>query len=118
MGFPEAIAGAELAERARQQAVKFGVELLMMHEGVHATFAGGKIDVRLADGTFLKAKANICATGIEYRSLRIPDEQRLLNAAAYYGAAPSEAPMCRGKKAFIVGGGNSAGQEAMDFRRR
>jgi thioredoxin reductase (NADPH) len=117
MGFPDGIAGAELAERARQQAVKFGVELLMMHEGVHATFAGGKIEVRLADGTFMKAKANICATGIEYRSLGIPDEQRLQNAGVFYGAAPSEAPMCRGKKVFIIGGGNSAGQAAMNFAR-
>ena len=117
MGFPQGIAGAELAERARQQAVKFGVELLMMREGVHATFVNGKIEVNLADGTLLRARANICATGIEYRSLGLPDEQRLLNAGLYYGAGASEAPMCTGKKIFIVGGGNSAGQAAMNFAR-
>jgi thioredoxin reductase (NADPH) len=117
MGFPNGIAGAELAERARQQAVKFGVELLMMREGVHATFVNGKIEVNLADGSLLTARANICATGIEYRNLGIPDEQRLLNCGLFYGAGASEAPMCTGKKVFIVGGGNSAGQAAMNFAR-
>jgi thioredoxin reductase (NADPH) len=117
MGFPDGIAGAELAERARQQAVKFGIELLMMREGMHATFVNGKIEVNLADGSLLTARANICATGIEYRSLGIPDEQRLLNAGVFYGAGASEAPMCNGKRVFIVGGGNSAGQAAMNFSR-
>ena len=117
MGFPNGIAGAELAERARQQAVKFGIELLMMREGVHATFVNGKIEVTLADGSRLTARANICATGIEYRNLGIPDEQRLLNAGLFYGAGASEAPMCSGKRVFIVGGGNSAGQAAMNFAR-
>ncbi|KVN03040.1 NAD(P)/FAD-dependent oxidoreductase [Burkholderia diffusa] len=117
MGFPDGIPGAELAERARQQAVKFGVELLMMREGVHATFADGKIRVDLADGSILTARANICATGIEYRSLGLPDEARFLNAGLFYGAGSSEAPMCEGKHVFIVGGGNSAGQAVMNFAR-
>jgi thioredoxin reductase (NADPH) len=115
MGFPQGIAGAELAERARQQAVKFGVELLLMREGVRATFTHGKIEVNLADGSLLRARANICATGIEYRSLGLPDEQRLLNSGFFYGAGASEAPMCHGKKVFVVGGGNSAGQAVMNF---
>ncbi|MFL9897975.1 MULTISPECIES: NAD(P)/FAD-dependent oxidoreductase [Paraburkholderia] len=115
MGFPQGIAGAELAERARQQAVKFGVELLLMREGIRATFTNGKIEVSLADGSLLRARANICATGIEYRSLRVPGEQRLLNSGLFYGAGASEAPMCDGKKVFVVGGGNSAGQAVMNF---
>ncbi|WP_041492841.1 NAD(P)/FAD-dependent oxidoreductase [Burkholderia lata] len=117
MGFPEGIPGAELTERARQQAVKFGVELLMMREGVHASFVDGKIRVDLADGSILTARSNICATGIEYRSLNVPDEQKFLNAGLFYGAGSSEAPMCEGKEVFIVGGGNSAGQAAMNFSR-
>jgi thioredoxin reductase (NADPH) len=117
MGFPEGVPGAELAERARQQAVKFGVELLMMREGIHATFVDGKIRVNLADGSILTAKSNICATGIEYRSLGLPDEDKFLNAGLFYGAGSSEAPMCDGKPVCIVGGGNSAGQAAMNFSR-
>jgi len=48
---------------------------------------------------------------------RIPDEQRLLNAGPLCGAGASEAPRCAGKKVFIVGGGNSTGQAAMNFAR-
>ena len=65
MGFPQGIAGAELAERARQQAVKFGVELVMMQEGIRAEFHDNRIWVDLADGSKMVARANICATGVE-----------------------------------------------------
>src|SRR5438105_1924859 len=67
MGFPRGIAGAELAERARQQAVKFGIELLMMQEGVRGEFHDNRIWVDLADGSIMVARANICATGVEWR---------------------------------------------------
>ena len=49
---------------------------------------------KLADGSILVARANICATGIEYRSLGLPEEPAFLNAGLFYGAGSSEAPMC------------------------
>ena len=113
MGFPEGVSGAQLAERARQQAVKFGVDVLHMREGVNAVFRDGRIVVDLADGSLMTARANICATGIEWRRLDLPNEARLLGAGLFYGAGASEAPMCGGETVFIVGGGNSAGQAAM-----
>src|SRR5271169_5185875 len=67
MGFPQGINGADLAERARQQAVKFGVELLMMREGVKSTFHDQRIWTDLADGGTMVARANVCATGVEWR---------------------------------------------------
>jgi hypothetical protein len=76
LGFPEGISGAELAERARQQASKFGIEFLMMREGVKAVFHDDRIHVDLADGSQLVARANICATGIEWRRLDLPDEAK------------------------------------------
>jgi thioredoxin reductase (NADPH) len=50
MGFPQGISGAELAERARQQALKFGVEILLLSEGISGSFKNNRIYVDLADG--------------------------------------------------------------------
>jgi thioredoxin reductase (NADPH) len=115
MGFPDGISGARLAERARQQAVKFGAEILHLREGVNAEFRDGGIQVDLADGTRMMAKANICATGIEYRRLELPNESRFLGAGVFYGAGASEAPLCVNQTVYVIGGGNSAGQAAIHF---
>jgi thioredoxin reductase (NADPH) len=117
MGFPEGIGGAELAERARQQAVKFGVELLLMREGIKAEFKNNRIYVDMADNSKMIARANICATGVEYRRLNLANEDRFLNLGLFYGAGASEAPMCQDQHIFVIGGGNSAGQAVMYFSR-
>jgi thioredoxin reductase (NADPH) len=115
MGFPKGISGAELAERARQQALKFGVEILLLGEGIKGTFYNNRIHVDLANGDKMIAKANICATGVEYAKLNIPNEKLFFNAGIYYGAGAGEACFCKGRDVFIVGGGNSAGQAASYF---
>ncbi len=115
MGFPDGIAGAELAERARQQAVKFGVEILLLREGVKAEFKNRKIHVDMADGNKMIAKANICATGVEYRKINLENEDKFINKGVYYGAGASEAFLCQDRHIFVIGGGNSAGQAAMYF---
>ncbi|MEQ8524700.1 NAD(P)/FAD-dependent oxidoreductase [Gracilimonas sp.] len=115
LGFPSGISGADLAERARQQAVKFGCEILLLREGVHAEFIDGKIHADLADGGKIIAKTNICATGVEYQRLNIANEDKFLGAGIFYGSGASEAPMCSGQTVFVIGGGNSAGQAAMNM---
>lgn len=115
LGFPEGISGAELAERAREQACKFGVEILLARAGVRAEFPPGMGIGYLEDGTRIVAHASICATGVEYRRLGLADENRLLGAGVYYGAGASEAALTAGEEVYIVGGGNSAGQAAMHF---
>ncbi|MGQ7243540.1 NAD(P)/FAD-dependent oxidoreductase [Salinicola sp. V024] len=115
LGFPDGTSGADLADRARQQAVKFGAELVMMSEGVKAHFDNDHIHVRLADGESLTAKSNICATGVEYRRLGVADEARYLGRGLFYGAGAAEAPYCSNEHVFVVGAGNSAGQAVMHF---
>ncbi|MGH9343659.1 MAG: NAD(P)/FAD-dependent oxidoreductase [Terriglobia bacterium] len=117
LGFPTGISGADLAQRAREQACRFGAEILLLREGVRGEFLPGKGVGYLADGTKIIARATICATGVEYRRLNLPNENRLLGAGVYYGAGVSEAMLCGNDHVVVVGGGNSAGQAAMQFAR-
>jgi thioredoxin reductase (NADPH) len=115
LGFPEGISGAQLAERARDQACKFGAEFLLARAGVRAEFTTGKGVGYLEDGTKIVARASLCATGIVYGRLGLENEDRLFGAGVYYGAGASEAGLCGGEHVFVVGGGNSAGQAATHF---
>jgi thioredoxin reductase (NADPH) len=115
LGFPEGISGAELFERAREQAARFGAEILLNREGVRGEFQPGKGIGHLADGTKIVARASVCATGIEYRRLGLAGEDRLRGRGVYYGAGASEAALCVNEHVVIVGGGNSAAQAALHF---
>ena len=117
LGFPDGIAGAQLAERARNQACRFGAEILLGREGVRGEFTPGKRIGHLADGTKLAARAAICATGIEYRRLHVENEDRFYGAGLYYGAGASEAQFCINDRVVIVGGGNSAAQATLHMSR-
>lgn len=117
LGFPEGISGAELADRARRQACRFGAEILLQREGVRGEFKPGKGIGYLADGTKIVARACICATGVNYRRLGLPNEERFFGAGIYYGAGASEASLCANSCVVVVGGGNSAAQAALHFAR-
>ncbi len=117
LGFPEGICGAELAERSREQACRFGAEILLGREGIRGEFLPGKRVGYLADGTKLVARAAICATGVDYRHLGLQNEEKFLGKGVYYGAGSSEALLCGNEHVIVVGGGNSAGQAAMHFCR-
>jgi thioredoxin reductase (NADPH) len=115
LGFPAGISGAELADRAREQACRFGTEILLSREGVRGELQPGKQVGYLADGTRIVSRAGICATGVEYAHLGLPNEEEYIGAGVYYGAGASEASLIRTEHVFVVGGGNSAGQAAMHF---
>src|SRR4029079_3273389 len=102
---------------AREQACKFGAEILLGREGVRGELQPGKRIGYLADGTKLVAKSAICATGIEYRRLELPNEEKLHGAGVYYGAGASEAQFCTGDRVAIVGSGNSAAQATLHMSR-
>ena len=115
LGFPDGVSGADLAARAREQAAKFGAEMLVLRDVVSGETEGDSFRTELSDGNVLRSTCVLCATGVEWRRLDVPGVDRLLHAGVYYGSAISEAPGLRGKDVFVVGGGNSAGQAAMRF---
>jgi thioredoxin reductase (NADPH) len=115
LGFPEGISGVDLAERARRQAEKFGAEMLVLREVTAGGVVDGLFRSKLSDGTSVRSRCVLCASGVSWRRLEAPGIERLLHAGVYYGAAISEARGVRDKDVFVVGAGNSAGQAAMNF---
>jgi thioredoxin reductase (NADPH) len=69
--------------------------------------------VRLAEGSSIRARAVIIATGAEYRRPPLSNLSQFEGAGVYYTAMPMEAQLCVGEDIIVVGGGNSAGQAAV-----
>ena len=115
LGFPNGISGDELSERALKQAVRFEAEIAMTREVTSVYPLGDQYCVELDGGDRVTARSVVLATGVEWRRLRFRGEDRLLSRGVLYGAARMEANSVAGKKVYIVGGGNSAGQAAVFF---
>jgi thioredoxin reductase (NADPH) len=113
LGFPNGVSGAQLTERARLQAGKFGAEVLTAREVTGLEVNGSGRTVRFSDGTAIGAHTVILATGVSYRQLTAPGLTELTGCGVYYGAALTEAANCKGQDVYIVGGANSAGQAAV-----
>src|SRR6478752_5078045 len=117
LGFPNGISGSELATRATVQARRFGAELLLARPLVDVSADGPGHVAELSDGTLIRGRAVVFASGVEWRRLDVPGVDDLLGAGVYYGAGPSEALACTGSQVVVVGGGNSAGQAVVRFSR-
>jgi thioredoxin reductase (NADPH) len=112
-GFSRGISGAHLAFRSFQQAWSFGAEFVFMREAVGLSVNGSERLLSLSDGSQVRGRSVVVATGVDYRRLEIPELEQLVGRGVYYGAAVAEAPAMAGKPVFVVGGGNSAGQAAL-----
>ena len=117
LGFPQGISGSELATRASAQARRFGAELLLARPLVDILSDDDGYLARLSDGTEVRTRTVLAASGVDWRRLDLDGLDELLGAGVYYGAGPSEAVSCRGCRVAVVGGGNSAGQAAVRFSR-
>ena len=115
LGFPGGISGSDLANRAFQQAKRFGTEIVVTRsvESIEPVSEGHL--VRLDGGDVVKTKTIVLATGVTWRRLEADGAERLVGRGVYYGAARTEALGTRGKDVYLIGGGNSAGQAAMFF---
>ncbi|MEU8590069.1 FAD-dependent oxidoreductase [Streptomyces sp. NPDC048664] len=117
LGFPDGVSGAQLTDRARRQAKKFGAEILTAREVCALEVNGAARIVRFSDGSAIAAHSVILATGVSYRQLQAPGLAELTGCGVYYGSSLTEAPACSGQDVYIVGGANSAGQAAMYLSR-
>ena len=72
LGFPGGLSGADLTDRATQQARKFGAEMLLVRDVAGLEARDGTHVLRLGDGSELAAHAVVVATGVEYRRLEAP----------------------------------------------
>ncbi|WP_394363267.1 FAD-dependent oxidoreductase [Amycolatopsis sp. SB7-3] len=115
LGFPDGVSGAQLTDRARRQALKFGAEVLTARDVVGLEARGSARVVMFGDGTEISAHSVVLASGVTYRALEAPGVAELAGRGVYYGSAATEAPECKGEHVYIVGGANSAGQAAVFF---
>lgn len=115
LGFPQGLSGAMLAQRATDQALRLGAEILTTQEVVGVRVEDPYRIVQLDDGSELSCRALVIATGVTVRKLDVPGAERLTGAGIYYGAALTEAAHYRDDHVYVLGGANSAGQGAMFF---
>jgi thioredoxin reductase (NADPH) len=112
LGFPTGISGNALAQRAFNQAEKFGAQVVVARTAVKLHCDEHPYRVEMSDGESVRARAVVVATGAEYRKLDLPDLAKFEGVGVYYGATFIEAQRCSTQAVIVVGGGNSAGQAA------
>ncbi len=117
LGFPDGVSGAQLTDRARRQATRFGAEMLTARDVVGLEVNGSARTVRFADGASIDAHTVILATGVSYRQLTAPGLDGLTGRGIFYGSSLTESSGCAGQDVYIVGGANSAGQAAVYLAR-
>ncbi len=109
-GFVDGVAGLELAESLRKQAERFGAKIELGEVLSISDNSGFKI-INTTDG-IIKAKSVLIATGSEYKKLGIPGELEYYGRGVHY-CATCDGAFYRDKRLVVVGGGNSAVQEAI-----
>src|SRR5919112_5447425 len=118
LGFPRGISGMRLAQRARNQALRFGTQFYT-GQVVEELRVGrdGAPHVLCTDSGEVRARSVVIASGVAYRKLRVEPIEELVGVGVYYGAAMTAAREMEDQDVFVVGGGNSAGQAAVHLSR-
>ncbi|HKP17290.1 MAG TPA: FAD-dependent oxidoreductase [Gaiellaceae bacterium] len=113
-GFPDGVSGGELAQAAHDQARRLGAEIVVGTEMFESwPEPDGRVALQLSDGSVVRGRALIGATGSHYRRLDAEGVDDLIGVGVYYGTAPNDLVFHRGDDVFVVGGANSAGQAAL-----
>ncbi len=117
LGFPAGLSGLDLTRRALTQAQRFGTEILGTQEVKSLRAQDPYRIIVLDDGTEIVAKAVLITTGASFHMLDIPGAAELTGKGVYYGAAYTEALNFKDQDVFVVGGANSAAQNALFLAR-
>ncbi|MDI9571200.1 MAG: thioredoxin-disulfide reductase [Pseudomonadota bacterium] len=113
-GIPDGINGFELMERFQRQAVKFGLEVVAADATTLESrpYEGKALWMVRADNLSYQARAVIMATGAYWRKLGVPGEEEFAGRGVSY-CATCDGPFYRNREVVVVGGGNTAVQEAI-----
>ncbi|TXN30644.1 FAD-dependent oxidoreductase [Lacisediminihabitans profunda] len=117
LGFARGISGADLSERAYQQAWAFGARFAHTREVVGMSVEPDGFRLEVAPDDHLLARSVVLASGVTYRRITVPELAPFVGSAVFYGASAVEAKAQTGRIVHIVGGGNSAGQAALHLAR-
>ncbi len=110
-GFPQGIAGYELGPATQEQAMNAGVAMLM-DTATNITIDGDYLQITGDGGDSYRGKAVIMAAGSSLRTLGIPGEEEF-NGRGVSHCATCDGPMYMGQTVAVVGGGDSAADEAL-----
>ena len=113
-GFADGIEGMKLAEQLEAQARRFGAEIAL--GDVSAIRDAGDYKIVVVDGREVKARSVLIATGSDYNKLGVPGEAELYGRGVHY-CATCDGAFYRDQKLAVIGGGNSAVQEAIFLTR-
>lgn len=110
-GFPEGITGMDLADNLWKQAERFGAKFEFGEVQSIKKNDNGIIELKTTSGD-MSARSVLIATGSDWKKLGAPGEQEFYGKGVHY-CATCDGPIYRDKKLVVVGGGNSAVQEAI-----
>jgi thioredoxin reductase (NADPH) len=116
-GFPHGVEGGLLMERTCEQAWLMGAQIVFAQRVVALERGEGCRVLRLLDGSELRARSVVIATGIDWRRLGVPRVEALVGAGVFYGAGAGESRAMDDQEVLLVGAGNSAGQAALHLAR-
>ncbi len=115
-GFPDGIAGYDFMDLLRKQAEKFGTRFQGLNVEKLVPTSNSGADLLLSDGTTLHADVLIIATGASHRHLGLPGEKELSGHGISY-CATCDGAFHRGQPIAVVGGGDTAMEEALFLTR-
>ncbi len=115
-GFPEGIDGIDFAQRLRKQAVHFGGEILEAAEVVRIRSENPFHIVVTAEGDEYRCHALLLAPGSSYRKLGVAGEDDYIGAGIHF-CSTCDGPFYQDRHVAVIGGGNSAAEEALHLTR-